>query len=256
MTDGPLKVWREKDDRLLRLRLNRAKANIIDAAMIAALDAAFSDVAANPDVHAVLLDHDGPHFSFGASVEEHLPAQCADMLKGLHALIKKMLTCPAPIMVVVNGQCLGGGLEVAMAANMMFVNAEASLGQPEIKLAVFAPAASCLLPRLAGQQAAEDMLLSGRSITGLEAARLGIAVKADGDPEAAALAYYDEHFSGLSASTLRFAVSAARQRFAEEVSADLDRVEELYLEGLMNSDDAVEGLQAFVDKRSPQWKHS
>ncbi len=256
MTESPLKVWREKDGRLLRLRLNRAKANIIDAEMIAALDAAFSDVAANPDVHAVLFDHDGPHFSFGASVEEHLPAQCAKMLKGLHALIKKMLTCPAPIMVVVNGQCLGGGLEVAMAANMMFVNPEARLGQPEIKLAVFAPAASCLLPRLAGQQAAEDLLLSGRSISGDEATRLGIAVKADADPEAAALAYYDEHFGGLSASTLRYAVTAARQNFANEVSADLDRVEKLYLDGLMNSDDAVEGLSAFVEKRSPQWKHS
>ncbi len=256
MTESPLKVWREKDGRLLRLRLNRAKANIVDAEMIACLDAAFSDVAANPDVHAVLLDHEGPHFSFGASVEEHLPASCADMLKSLHALIKKMLTCPAPIMVSINGQCLGGGLEVAMAANMMFVNPEASLGQPEIKLAVFAPAASCLLPRLAGQQAAEDLLFSGRSISGVEAARLGIALKTDPDPEAAALAYFDEHFAGLSASTLRFAVTAARQNFAQEVSADLDRVEKLYLDGLMNSDDAVEGLEAFVEKRSPQWKHS
>lgn len=256
MTESPLKVWREKDGRLLRLRLNRAKANIVDAEMIAAMDGAFSEVHADPDVHAVLLDHDGPHFSFGASVEEHLPGQCAEMLRSLHALIKKMLTCPAPILVVVNGQCLGGGLEVAMAANMMFVNSDASLGQPEIKLAVFAPAASCLLPRLAGQQAAEDLLLSGRSISGDEAARLGIAVKADADPEATALAYYDEHLAGLSASTLRFAVTAARQNFAEDVSADLDRVEKLYLDGLMNSDDAVEGLEAFVEKRSPQWKHS
>lgn len=255
MTESPLKVWRERDGRLLRLRLDRAKANIVDAEMIAALDAAFAEVAANPDVHAVLLDHDGPHFSFGASVEEHLPGQCADMLKGLHALIKKMLACPAPILVAINGQCLGGGLEVAMAGNMLFVNPDAALGQPEIKLAVFAPAASCFLPRLIGQQAAEDMLLSGRSISGQEAVRLGLAVAADADPEAAALAYFDTHLAGLSASTLRFAVTAARANFAREVGADLDRVEALYLEELMNSDDAVEGLNAFVEKRSPEWRH-
>ncbi len=255
MTESPLKVWRERDGRLLRLRLNRAKANIVDAEMIAALDAAFAEVHANPDVHAVLLDHDGPHFSFGASVEEHLPGQCADMLKGLHALIKKMLACPAPILVAINGQCLGGGLEVAMAGNMLFVNPDAALGQPEIKLAVFAPAASCFLPRLIGQQAAEDMLLSGRSIFGQEAVRLGLAVAADADPEAAALAYFDSHLAGLSASTLRFAVTAARANFAREVGADLDRVEALYLEELMNSDDAVEGLNAFVEKRSPEWRH-
>jgi len=256
MTESPLKVWREKDDRLLRLRLNRAKANIIDAEMIACLDQAFSDLAAKPDAHAVLLDHDGPHFSFGASVEEHLPEQCAAMLKALHGLINKMLFCPAPILVAVNGQCLGGGLEVALACNLMFVAPGASLGQPEIKLGVFAPAASCLLPRLAGQQAGEDMLLSGRSISGEEAVRLRIALKVDADPEAAALDYFEERLAGLSASSLRFAMSAARQRFASEVSADLARVEALYLDGLMNGEDAPEGLNAFLEKRTPQWRHS
>lgn len=255
MTEGPLKVWREKDERLLRLRLNRPKANIIDAEMIAALDGAFGRIADDPDVHAVLLDHEGPHFSFGASVEEHLPDHCADMLKGLHGLIKKMLFCPAPVLVAVNGQCLGGGLEVALAGNLIFVNADAGLGQPEIKLAVFAPAASCLLPRLAGQQASEDMLFSGRSISGAEAARLGIALQADADPQTAALAYFDEHLAGLSASSLRFAVTAARRNFAEQVSADLDRVEKLYLDELMKSADAPEGLRAFVEKRPPLWKH-
>ena len=256
MTESPLKIWREADGRLLRLRLDRPKANIIDAQMIAALDAAFSDVAKNPDVHAVLLDSEGPHFSFGASVEEHLPEHCAGMLKALHGLVKKILTCPAPVLVAVNGQCLGGGLEVALACNLMFVAPDASLGQPEIKLAVFAPAASCLLPRIAGQQVAEDLLLSGRSISGTEAARMGIANLAVTDPQAAALAYFEEHLAGLSASTLRFAVTAARQNFAAQVSADLDRVEKLYLDGLMNSDDAPEGLAAFVEKRTPQWRHS
>jgi len=255
MTESPLKVWRERDGRLLRLRLDRPKANIIDAGMIAMLDAAFSDVANNPDIHAVLLDHQGPHFSFGASVEEHLPEHCADMLSALHSLIKKILTCPAPVLVAANGQCLGGGLEVALACNLMFVAPDASLGQPEIKLAVFAPAASCLLPRLVGQQAAEDMLLSGRSISGEEAARLGLARVAVADPQAAALDYFDKYLAALSASSLRFAVAAARQRFAAEVSADLDRVEKLYLDGLMNSDDAREGLLAFVEKRMPEWRH-
>ncbi len=256
MTDSPLKIWREGDDRLLRLRLDRPKANIIDARMIAALDRAFSDVANNPDVHAVLLDSEGPHFSFGASVEEHLPEHCAGMLSALHGLIKKTLTCPVPVLVAVNGQCLGGGLEVALACNLMFVAPDASLGQPEIRLGVFAPAASCLLPRLTGQQAAEDILLSGRSISGAEAHRLGIAFSAVTNPEAAALEYFDAHLAGLSASSLRFALTAARQGFAAEVSTDLDRVEKLYLHGLMNSADAPEGLRAFMEKRTPQWRHS
>ena len=100
------------------------------------------------------------------------------------------------------------------------------------------------------------MLLSGRSISGEEAVRLRVALKADADPEAAALDYFEEHLAGLSASSLRFAMSAARQRFASEVSADLARVEALYLDGLMNGDDAPEGLKAFLEKRTPQWRHS
>ncbi len=255
MTDSALKCWRESDGRLLRLRLNRPKANIVDAEMIAALDDAFSAIAREPDIHAVLLDHEGTHFSFGASVEEHLPEQCAAMLHGLHTLIKKMLASPAPILVAISGQCLGGGLELAMAGNLIFAAPDAKLGQPEIKLAVFAPAASCLLPRLVGHQQAEDMLYSGRSISGTRAAEIGLAFSAEADPETAALAYFDANLAALSASTLHHAVSAARGRWRDEVSADLDRVEALYLDSLMQTHDAVEGLAAFIEKRQPKWEH-
>jgi cyclohexa-1,5-dienecarbonyl-CoA hydratase len=255
MTDAPLEVWREREGRLLRLRLNRPKANIVDAEMIAALDAALAGLEGDRDVHAVLLDHAGPHFSFGASVEEHLPGQCADMLRGLHALIKRMLAAPVPILVAVKGRCLGGGLEVAMAGHLIFAAPDAMFGQPEIKLAVFAPAASCLLPRLVARQHAEDLLYSGRSITGERAAEIGLALRADPNPERAALAYFDEHLADLSTSTIGFAVVAARVRFRDEVSADLDRVERLYLDGLMNTHDAVEGLNAFIEKRAAIWEH-
>jgi cyclohexa-1,5-dienecarbonyl-CoA hydratase len=255
MTDAPLEIRRERDGRLLRLRLDRPKANLIDAEMIAALDSGFSGVAENPDILAVLLDHAGPHFSFGASVEEHLPERCAAMLASLHGLIKRMLACPVPILVAIEGQCLGGGLEVAMAGHRRFVAPDAALGQPEIKLAVFAPAASCLLPRLVARQHAEDLLYSGRSMSGARALEIGLAASADADPQAAALAYFDDHLAGLSASTLRLAVEAARGRFRDEVAADLDRVEKLYLESLMRTHDAVEGLKAFIERRPARWEH-
>lgn len=255
MTDAPLEIRRARDGRLLRLRLDRPKANVIDAEMIAALDAAFAGVAENPDILAVLLDHAGAHFSFGASVEEHLPERCAAMLEALHALIKRMLACPVPILVAVKGQCLGGGLEVAVAGSLIFAAPDARLGQPEIKLAVFAPAASCLLPRLVARGHAEDLLYSGRSISGTRAAEIGLALAAAPDPEAAALAYFDDHLAGLSASSLRLAVEAARGGFRDQVTAELDRVEALYLERLMGTHDAVEGLKAFVEKRPARWEH-
>ena len=251
----PLKIWSEADGRLLRLRLSRPKANLIDAAMIAALDEALARNGGNDRLGAVLLDAEGPHFSFGASVEEHMPEQCAAMLAGLHGLVLRMIEFPVPILVAVRGQCLGGGLEVALAGHMMFVAPDAALGQPEMKLGVFAPAASCLLPELIGPQRALDLLVSGRSIAGSEAAAIGIAGEAAVDPERAALAYFEEHLKPKSASSLRFAVKAARLDYVGRVRDKVRAVERLYLEELMATHDAVAGLEAFVAKRPPQWLH-
>ena len=251
----PLKIWHEADGRLLRLRLNKPKANLVDAAMIAALDSALAGHLGNSQLGAVLIDAEGPHFSFGASVEEHLPGQCAAMLAGLHRLILRMVESPVPLLVAVRGQCLGGGLELALGGHLMFVAPDANLGQPEMKLGVFAPAASCLLPELIGPVRSLDLLVSGRSITGAEAAAIGIAHAAAADPEHAALAYFEEHLKPKSASSLRYAVKAARLDYNVRVKDKIRAVERLYLDELMATHDAVAGLEAFIAKRSPQWQH-
>jgi cyclohexa-1,5-dienecarbonyl-CoA hydratase len=251
---SPLKVWLEHEDKLLRLRLARPKANIVDAAMIAALSAALTEHLSKPSLRGVLLDAEGPHFSFGASVEEHMPESCAQMLQGLHALIRQLLGSPVPVLVALHGQCLGGGLEVATAGHLLFAGPGTSMGQPEIKLAVFAPAASCLLPERIGQAQSDDLLFSGRSIGAEEAHRIGLVNVVADDPEQAALAYFEEHLAPLSASSLRFAVRASRADAVERIEKKLDAVERLYLEELMATRDAVEGLTAFVGKRSPKWE--
>jgi cyclohexa-1,5-dienecarbonyl-CoA hydratase len=256
MTMGatPLTVELEKDGALLRLRLSRPKANIVDAAMIAALRAALREHLPGARLRAVLLTAEGPHFSFGASVEEHLPGSAAAMLRELHALIMELVACPAPVLVTVRGQCLGGGLEVAAAGHLIFAAPGAMFGQPEIKLGVFAPAASCLLPERIGRSRAEDLLFSGRSIGAEEAHRIGLVDVLADDPSAAALAYFEEHLAKRSASSLRFAVRAARYDFVYRVRRKLAEVERLYLEELMATRDAVEGLTAFIAKRPPVWE--
>ena len=255
MSDSPLKVWRERDGQLLRLRLARPKANIVDAAMIVALAAALRENRGGP-LLAALLDAEGPHFSFGASVEEHLVERCEAMLKGLHALIVEMLEWPAPILVAVRGQCLGGGLEVAMGGSRLFAAPDAQLGQPEIRLAVFAPAASCLLPFRVNQTDAEDLLLTGRSWGAEQARATGLVAEVAADPEAAALAYFDNQLAGRSAAALGFAVRAARVAMVSEVRRRIAEVERLYLDGLMQTKDANEGLAAFLEKRAPAWVHA
>jgi cyclohexa-1,5-dienecarbonyl-CoA hydratase len=256
MTMGatPLHVELEKDGTLLRLRLSRPKANIVDAAMIAALRAALREHLPGVRLRAVLLEAEGPHFSFGASVEEHLPDSCAAMLRELHALILQLVASTAPVLVAVRGQCLGGGLELAAAGHLVFAAPGAMFGQPEIKLAVFAPAASCLLPERIGQSRAEDLLLSGRSIGAEEAHRIGLVNTLADDPSQAAIEYFEEHLAKRSAGSLRFAVRAARFDFVARVRRKLAEVERLYLKELMATHDAVEGLTAFIAKRPPVWE--
>ena len=254
MSETPLKVWLDQNDQLLRIRLSRPKANIIDAAMIEALRAALSQHLSNERLHAVLIDAEGPHFSFGASVEEHLPEACAEMIHQMHSLILQIFESTIPVLVSIRGQCLGGGLEVAAAGHFIFASPSAMLGTPEVKLGVFAPAASCLLPEKVGQSQAENLLFSGHTIGAEEAHRIGLVNVVAEDPEQAALNYFQKFLAPLSASTLRFAVRAARLTVNERIKFKLDEVKNIYLHELMTSNDAVEGLQAFLAKRPPVWK--
>jgi cyclohexa-1,5-dienecarbonyl-CoA hydratase len=252
---SPLRDGLEADGGLLCLTLAQPKANLVDAAMIAALHGALVAYRGTAGLRGVLLAADGPHFSFGASVPEHLPDRCAAMLAALHALILAMVEFPVPILVAVRGQCLGGGLEVALAGGPIFAAPDAQFGQPEIKLGVFAPAATCLLPYRVNQPAAEDLLFSGRSIGADEAKAIGLVQAVAADPELAARAYYDAQLAGKSAAALACAVAAARAPMLRDLRHRLAEVERIYLDRLMHTRDANEGLTAFLAKRKPRWEH-
>ena len=155
----------------------------------------------------------------------------------------------------VRGQCLGGGLELAGFCNRLFASPDAKLGQPEIALGVLAPVASVVLAERVGRSRAEDLCLSGRSLTAAEAERIGLVDEIAEDPTEAALGYAREYLLPRSASSLRIAVRALRSGFAERFRAQLAEVERLYLQELMSTTDALEGLQAFLEKRAPSWSN-
>lgn len=255
MSESPVKTWMQRNGQVLRLQLHRPKANIVDAEMIAALGSELNRHAAEPRMVAAVLDAAGPNFSFGASVQEHLPEQCEAMLNKLHTLLLQMIEFPVPIVAAVNGQCLGGGLELACAASRIVASPDAKLGQPEISLAVFAPAASCLLPERVGQAQAEALLLSGASIDAETAASIGLIDAIDDAPVDAALSWIDDNLIGKSASSLRLAVTAARHDYAARIRDKLAYVTAMYLNELMQTPDALEGLHAFLEKRTPGWTH-
>lgn len=240
------------DERVARISLASPKANILDHAMIRELEAAFSECAAR-SLNAIVIAADGPHFSFGASVEEHLPDQIAGTLHALHGLLRRICNAPAPVIAAVRGQCLGGGFELVLACDLIIADATAQFGSPEIKLGVFAPAASAVLPIRIGQAVAARLLLTGASISAEEAANSGLIAKVVDDLNTRLNQLLESDFLCRSPSSLNFACHAARLMVHRALDEDLPRLEHLYISELMATRDAVEGVRAFLEKRPPQW---
>jgi cyclohexa-1,5-dienecarbonyl-CoA hydratase len=238
------------------VRLARPKANVIDGPMTRALRDVFMDARTAAGLRAVVLSSEGPHFSFGASVQEHLPDRVAGMLHDFHGLFRVIDEAAVPVLAAVRGQCLGGGLELAAFCHRLFAMPDAKFGQPEITLGVFAPVASLLLPERIGRSAAEDLCLSGRTIDAAEALRLGLCHAIVDDAEAAALGYARNLLRRHSASSLSHAVRAVRCHFASTFLQQLAALERTYLNELMATHDAREGIEAFLAKRLPVWRNA
>lgn len=255
MTSRPLSVERLEEGAVWRVAIGGSKGNILDAVAMTALTDVFRDAAAGSSLKAVVLEGQGGHFSFGASIPEHLPPAVAGMLARFHGLVLAMLDSAVPVLAAVRGRCLGGGLELVSLCHRVFAARDATLGQPEILLGVFAPVASLVLADRVGRGGADDLCLSGRSVGADEALAMGLVDQVvEGDPAEAALAWARTHLLSKSASSLRYAVRAARAGLRARLASELPAMERLYLEGLMSTSDALEGLTAFVERRPPVWK--
>ena len=240
-----------------RVTFGASKGNVIDRALMGALSRVFNDARATAGLKAIVLEGAGGHFSFGASVQEHLPDQAQAMLAELRQLLLGIFDSRVIVLAAVQGQCLGGGLELASVCHRIFANAEAKFGQPEIALGVFPPIASIVLPERIGRANAEDLCLTGRIVPADEAHRMGLVDDVtSGDPAEAALAWAQTHLAAKSASSLRFAVQALRDDLVARIRIELPDLEALYLTELMATHDANEGLRAFLEKRRSVWRHS
>ncbi len=237
---------------VLRLVLDRPKANVLDGEMIGGIVGAL-DREVGPHTRLVLFEGAGAHFSFGASVEEHRAEQVADMLAAFHGMFRRLAEVAVPTCAVVRGQCLGGGLELASWCTWVVADPTARLGQPEIKLAVFPPMASILLPWRVGGGAALDLCVSGRTVTAEEAVAMGLVNAVCDDPEAWWEALFDAHLGRTSAAALRYAERAARHGLVRRMERDLPALERLYLDELMRTRDAHEGIAAFLERRAPAY---
>jgi len=250
-----LRVESLYDDQLWRVHLDRPKGNILDAEMTAGLTALFENASQARDLKLITLEGQGKHFSFGASVDEHMPGKCAAMLDGFHRMFFGLLDSQVSVHAVVRGQCLGGGLELAAFCHRVFCSPDAHLGQPEIALGVIAPVASVILPERIGRGAAEDLCLSGRILAAEEALRIGLVDEVATDPWQACTLYFESNLLPRSATSLRCAVHAIRMQYGRDFEGRIRELERIYLDRLMETKDALEGLNAFIEKRAPLWRN-
>jgi cyclohexa-1,5-dienecarbonyl-CoA hydratase len=241
---------------LARITLDRPPVNVLTTAMMRELAAALGRVASDASVRVVRLDAAGKAFSAGVDVGDHLGDLLPAMMDALAGLFVAFESVPQPTVAVVHAAALGGGLEVVLGCDLVVASERATFGQPEIKLGVFAPPATVLLPRLIGERRAAGLLLTGDLIDAAEARRIGLVhevLPSEGFDAAAAA--WIERLLALSGAALRRAKLAIAVSRGASVREAHTRVHDLYMNDLMTTEDAHEGLRAFVEKRPPVWKH-
>ncbi|MFQ5399975.1 MAG: enoyl-CoA hydratase/isomerase family protein [Anaerolineae bacterium] len=239
-----------------RLTLNRPPVNVLHIPMLREMEAALRALAQDGSLRVLLLRAEGKLFSAGVDVADHTADKVGEMIPLFDRVCCALADFPVPTIAAVHGHALGGGCELVLCCDLAVMAEKAKIGQPEIQLAAIAPVAAMRLPYLAGYRAAADLMFTGRNLTATEAMNIGLvnaAVPADqvatwAEEKAARIA-------GLSRAALAAAKQALRMGYGNWAKAQPE-METLYLEELMKTADAGEGLAAFMEKRPPVWKHA
>ena len=237
-----------------RIVLHNPPLNIIDLAMMEKLAQSLAEIDFRPDVSVIVLSGEGKAFSAGVDVGAHTPDKVQGMLTKLHTVIRGLVATRKVTVAAVHGHCLGGGAELTMVCDMVYKADSAQWGFPEIKLGCYPPVACAALAALVGQKNAAELILTGRTCSGKEAAQIGLANRSVPENEVSGLLDEVVHeLSKLSPVALAMTKKAIYTWDAMHFDKGLARAEKVYLEELMKTADAHEGIRAFVEKREPEW---
>jgi len=213
-----------------------------------------SEIEARPDISVILFEGEGSAFSAGVDIKAHLPEEIHEMLAGFHAVIRAIVASRKVTIAAVRGTCLGGGAELAAVCDMVYTASDATWGFPEIKLACYPPVATVALPALIGQKRAAELILTGRQFSGDEAAAMGLSNRSVAAEELESVVERTlAELRALSPTALAHAKKAIYAWDAIHFDKGLARAEKIYLEELISTADAREGIIAFLEKRSPKW---
>ncbi len=239
-----------------RLTLSRPPVNVLHMPMLRELEDELARLAADPGVRVLLLAAAGKLFSAGVDVADHTADKVGEMIPLFNRVCRALAAFPTPTIAAVHGHALGGGCELVICCDLAVIAEEARIGQPEIQLAMLAPIAILRLPRLVGYRAASEMLFSGRPLNAGEALAAGLV---NAVVPAAEVAQWAERQAGLLAGYSRAALRLLKEALLTAGGGDWDTglpaLERLYLDELMHTADAEEGIAAFMEKRPAVWKH-
>jgi len=244
------------NDGLGTITLNRPPVNILNIAMMEEINDQLKAWQGMKDLKVVLFDAKGKCFSAGVDVGEHMGDLAPKMIGVFHHMFRLMDRLGIPTVASVYGSCLGGGCELAIFCDLVVSSEDAKYGQPEIQVGVFPPIAVQFMPRIMGRKAAMELILSGKIISAEESRRLGLinmVVKKE-ELESATTDFVKPYLK-LSAEVLRKTKKAITAGLMDDFEPSLKIIEDIYLDELMKTSDAMEGLTAFLEKRKPEWKN-
>jgi len=249
-------VEQKYDGAVTQITLGPGPANILSAKMMKEISAQLAEDQKNPHKKLIIFAGQGKHFSFGASVEEHKPGLVNDMLPGFHTFIADVIDCKVPTLAKVSGLCLGGAFELVLACTFVFTDNTAKFAVPEIQLAVLPPVASILLSARGCDMLCSRMVLTGEQFEAQKLHGLGLVneVTEKEKLDETVNGFIEKQLIPKSASSLRIAHQGSRMYLSEQYKNYIGRLEKLYLDELMATNDAVEGINAFLEKRKPVWK--
>ena len=243
---------------ICEIRLDGAPGNVLDREACEEIARLVRQHASDPACKAIVFSAAGKHFSYGASVPEHREGPVRAFLPSFHAVFAALIDVSVPTIAAVRGLCLGGAFELAAFCNFVVADSSAQFGVPEIQLGVFPPVACALFPWRFGGALSDDLILSGRRMGAEEAARRGVISRlaSEASLEERLGAFLAESILPHSASSLRLAQRELRKDFHRQFLAALEQLERAYLEELMSTHDAAEGIDAFLQRRPPVWTNA
>ncbi len=246
-----------RTDRLLTVTWDRPPLNVLDIVLLRELDEILKRCAADPTIDVVVLQGQGSKaFSAGVDIKDHTKEKVPEMLDVVHGVIRRLLSLPKVTIAAVRGACLGGGCEVAGVCDFVVASEESSFATPEILVGCYPPVALARFASLIGYHRAAEMILTGRRLSDREAQAMGLInrVFAENELETGVQSLVGELLS-KSGAVMRLTVKGLRELSLRDFAAALKRSEQIYCDELLKTADVEEGVQAFLQKRPPQWRH-